>query len=175
MAKTSKKKSYTEDVVLNKIFKDISNENINETALETPSSSSQEHSKQNTYEDDLIKHYRKKDALETRQKYFNIAKIITVLIITVVLLVIFTNYIDSITDKETQVEKTVTPTPTSQPKVEKVSKPVQIEAAKIEQKEIIHIKIEPKKVIPSPIEKPVGKVKTERELAKEMLLQQMSN
>ncbi len=170
MAKTSKKKSYTEDVVLNKIFKDISEENF-----EIPSSSSQEQSKQNTYEDDLIKHYRKKDALETRQKYFNIAKIITVLSITIVLLVIFTNYIDSITDKETQVKKTVTPTPTPQPKVEKVSKPVQVEPTKIEQKKIIHLKIEPKKIIPDPIEKPVVKVKTERELAKDMLLRQMNN
>jgi len=170
MAKTSKKKSYTEDIVLNKIFKDISEEN-----LETPGSSSQEDSKHKTYEDDLIKHYRKKDALDTREKYLNITKVITVLLITIILLVIFTNYIDSITDEEVQVKKTVTPTPITQPKVEKISKPLQIEAAEIEQKEIITLKIEPKKVITAPIKKPVRKVKTERELAKEMLLKQMSN
>ena len=170
MAKTSKKKSYTEDVVLNKIFKDISEEDI-----EDPSSSTEEPTKKNTYEDDLIKLYRKRDVEERRQKYINIVKIITMLFVLIFLIYVFTNYIDSITDKETQVGKTVTPTPTPQPKVEKVSKPIQIEAAKIEQKEIIHIKIEPKKVIPAPIEKPVRKVKTERELAKDMLLQQMNN
>ncbi len=170
MAKTSKKKSYTEDVVLNKILKDISEEN-----LENPSSSAEKHNQLNTYEDDLIKHYRKKDTLEARQKYINIAKMIAILIITIGLIVIFTNYIDTITDEETQIKKTVTPTPMPQPKVEKVSQPVQVEPAKSKQKEIITIKTEPKKVLPTPIEQPVKKMKTERELAKDMLLQQMKN
>ncbi|WP_309497744.1 hypothetical protein [Sulfurovum sp.] len=170
MGKTSEKKSYTEDVVLNKILKDISEENIENTTSSSPN-----HSKQNTYEDDLIKHYKKKEALETREKYINIIRIITVLSITIFLIVLFTNYIDSITEKETPVKKTVTPTSIPQPKVEKVSKPAQVESVIIETKDIIPLKVEPKKMIPAPIEKPVKKVKTERELAKEMLLLQMKN
>lgn len=178
--KTSKKKSYTEDVVLNKILKDISDEN-----LENATSSSQEHPKQNTYEDDLIKHYRKKDALELRQKYINIAKIIAVLFVMVGLILIITNDNDTPPTKETQVKKTVTPTSVSQAKVVKASKPVEVKPAvvkpavvkpvKIEQKEIIPVKREAKEVIPAPITEPVKKVKTERELAKEMLLRQMNN
>ena len=167
MAKTSKKKSYTEDVVLNKIFKDISEED-----LETPSSSSQEDSKQNTYEDDLVKLYRKKDVEERRQRYINIVKIITMLFVLIFLIYIFTNYIDSIADEPTQIKKTVISVPIPQ---EKVSKPAKVEAAKIEKKEIIHIKIEPKKVTPAPIEQPSTKVKTDRELAKENLFRQMNN
>ncbi len=170
MAKTSKKKSYTEDVVLNKIFKDISEEDI-----EDPNTSIDEPSKKNTYEDDLIKLYRKRDVEERRQRYINIVKIITMLFILIFLIYVFTNYIDSIADEPTQIKKTIISVPIPQEKIEKVSKPIQIEAAKIEQKEIIHIKIEPKKVIPAPIEQPVRKVKTERELAKEMLMKQMSN
>jgi len=170
MAKTSKKKSYTEDVVLNKIFKDISEENLKDS-----SSSSQEHSEQNTYEDDLIKQFRKKDALESRQKYFTIIKVIAILSILIVLIVVFTNYIDTIADEGTQVKKTVAPTPAPQPKVKKVSKSVEMVTLNIEPKEIIPIKTETKDVIPTPIKEPVKKVKTERELAKEMLLQQMNN
>ena len=170
MAKTSKKKSYTEDVVLNKIFKDIAEENI-----EDSSSSSQEHNKQNTYEDDLIKHYRKKDALETRQRYFGIVKVIAILSILIVLMVVFTNYIDTIIDEETQVQQTVAPIPTPQPKVKKASNPVEMVTLNIEPKENIPVKTESKKVIPTPIIEPEKKVKSERELAKEMLLQQMNN
>ena len=170
MAKTSKKKSYTEDVVLNKIFKDISEENIEDTGT-----SSEDHTKKDTYEDDLVKFYRKKDVEERRQRYINIVKIITMLSILIFLIYVFTNYIDSIADEETQVKKAVTPTPTPQPKVEEVSKPIQVKPEKTEQKNIISLKIEPKKVIPEAIEKPVKKVKTERELAKDMLLKQMNN
>ncbi len=170
MAKTSKKKSYTEDVVLNKIFKDISEENI-----EDPSTSSDEHTKENTYEDDLVKFYRKKDIEERKQRYINIVKILTMLSVLIFLIFIFTNYIDSIADEPIQVKKTVISVPIPKEKIEKVSKPAPIEAVKIESKEIINIKIEPKKVIPAPMKEPVKKVKTERELAKDMLLQQMNN
>lgn len=167
MAKTSKKKSYTEDVVLNKIFKDISEEN-----LKDPSKSSDEPTKQNTYEDDLVKLYRKRDVEERRQRYINIVKIITILFVLIFLIFVFTNYIDSIADEPTQVKKTVISVPITQ---EKISKPVQVKAIKIEQKEIIHFKPEPKKVMPAPIKEPIKKVKTERELAKENLFQQMNN
>jgi len=166
--KTSKNKSYTEDVVLNKILQDISEEN-----LENDTSVSQEHTKHHSYEDDLIKLYREKDASERRQTYINIVKIIALLSILIVLIFLFTNYIDTITDKPVQVKKTVTPIPT--PKVEKPSEPVQVESIKVDEPEIILIKKEPKKMTPAPIEEPVKKVKTEREIAKEMLLQQMKN
>ncbi len=164
---TSKKKSYTEDVVLNKILKDISEENLeNDT-------SSQEHTTHHSYEDDLIKLYRKKDAEEQRQTYINIVKIIAFLSILIILIFIFTNYIDTIIDEPEQVKKTVTPTPL--PKVIKPSKPMQVETVIIEPKKIIPPKNETKEISKTVVEEPVKDVRTEREIAKEMLLQQMKN
>lgn len=168
MGKPAKKKSYTEDVVLKKILQDIAEENFEDDGL-----SSQENSNKTKYEEDLIKHFKKQDALEQRQKYINIIKILTFVFIFIFLISIFTNYIDSIKDEPTQVKKTAIPTPVA--KVEKVPKPVLIETVEMEPKKTTPVKKEPKKVISTSIEKPVKRFKTERELAKDMLLQQMQN
>ena len=170
MAKTSKKKSYTEDVVLNKIFKDISEENIQDT-----SAPSEDHTKENTYEDDLVKLYRKKDVEERRQRYINIVKVLTILFVFIFLIFIFINYIDTIADEPTQVKKTIISVPIPQEKLDHDSKPIEVEAVQIEPKETIQFKIEPKKVMPAPIEEPIKKIKTDRELAKESLFRQMNN
>lgn len=168
MAKTSKNKSYTEDVVLNKILKDIAEEN-----LENSDASSKEHTNHESYEDDLIKRYREKDALAQRQTYFKIAKTMAFVLTLIGLVSVFINYIDSIIDEPTLAKKKVTPTPT--PKVENVYQPANTETIIIKSEEITPLKREGKKVNASPTEEPVKKVKTERELAKENLLRQMNN
>ncbi|RLA58874.1 MAG: hypothetical protein DRQ78_11340 [Epsilonproteobacteria bacterium] len=159
MGKTSKKKTYTEDVVLNKILKEISEEN-----LERPHSSSPKHSQKNAYEDDLVKHYREKDAAEARQKYINIAKIIVILCVIIVLIFLLTNENDTtLPNKQTQAKKIIAPSSIPQDKIKKINIPIEVESK---------IKEVPYEIIPTPIKKPV---KTERELAKKMLLQQMQN
>jgi len=162
MAKTAKNKKYTEDIVLNKILKDISEENT-----EAPTLSSEDNVGTHSYEDVLIKQYREKDILEKKQKYIHIVKIIAIVSIFIFLILVITYYMDSTHAKQTQAKKIITPTPITQEKVKEVSKPKNIET----------IKEEPKEVIPEPIKEPIKieEVKTERELAKEMLLKEMKN
>ena len=168
MAKPSNNKSYTEDVVLKKILNDIAEENLENTA-----SPSHNERQKNSYEDDLIKHYREQDALKLRKKYFNIAKIIIVLFIMVFLILLLT--INNDTTKATEqieVKETITPAPIQKPEVIKTSKPKQVEPIITEPKEKTPISTKPAKEIITPPEKPV---KTERQIAKERLLEQMKN
>ena len=166
MAKTSKKKSYTEDVVLNKILSDIAAEN-----LENPTSSHEAH-KQNSYEDDLISHYREQDALELRQKYINIAKIIVVFFIMILTILLLTLNNDTPAAIKPEVKKRLTPVPTPETKVIETPKPVQVDSPKTEMKESVSVKTELKTPVAPPPQKPV---KTERQIAKEKLLEQMKN
>jgi len=159
MNKSEKDKKYTKDIVLNKILKDISEENLE------PATYSENNANNNTYEDEMIKYYREKDILEKKQKYINMAKMISIFSIFILLILMITYYMNSTPNKQTEVQNIIVPAPISQPKVKEVSKPVKIE----------HIEEKPKEVIPDPINEPIKieKVKTEREIAKELLLQQM--
>lgn len=155
MHKSEKDKRYTEDVVLNKILKEISEEN-----LETDTSS-QNNVEKNSYEDDLIKHYREKDILVKKQKFINTAKIITIVSLFIFITLSMISYIDTIQTEEPTNQNNILPIATPKPKIKKVSRP--------EQREYV---IEKQKTfIPEPIKR--KEVKTERELAKEMLLQEM--
>lgn len=172
MAKPSKKKSYTEDVVLNKILQDIADENLQDSDAPLHKDAAKKN-----YEDDLIRHYREQDALKSRQKYINIAKIVVVFLIMVFLILLLTSNHDTTVTEQTQVKKTVIPTPAPQHEapVEKVPEPVETKPVKMEKKENIPVKEEPKVLTPAPEPAPVKRVKTEREIAKELLLQQMKN
>lgn len=173
MGKSVKKKSYTEDVVLNKILKDIAEENLQEN---TPNHTTHQNQK-NTYEDDLIRQYREKDALEQRKKYFNAVKITAIVALLILLVVTFINYVDSIIEEETPRKNITTSASFSEPKAEETFEPIQINPTKTEPTQSIRVKEEIELQIkqPTPPKEPVKRTKTEREIAKEMLLQQMQN
>ena len=167
MKRNRQKNKYTEDIVLNKILKDISEEK-----LDTHTSSSQEQIR-NNYEDELIKHYRKKDILEKKQKYVRTAKYIFIFSFFIMLILVITYTIQPTQSEHIKIERS--------PKVKvreqtiitkkKLPKPIIIEPIKVKQKVIIPTPIQ--KTIIEPAKKPVKKEKTERELAKESLLREM--
>jgi len=165
MAKPSNNKTYTEDVVLNKILQDIANENLEPSKVSTLSSEGT-----NRYEDDLIKQYREEDVRKSRQKKIQILMILSVVCIVFILLFIITS--SSGTPKaKTLVQKEIISTKET-PKTENVLKSVKKET--IEEVDINTAqKPEPTAAIALSYEKPVQSIKTEREIAKELLLQQM--